>query len=74
MEAKGKTTQLADLYVQLLFNNPGKFIEIIDHVDTDRTNDMLLTKIKLRLLNEHTGIAIYQEGNSLKVTYGIARN
>lgn len=66
-EALGKTTRLADYYVQEMFNNPGQLIEIVDHTEDKYDNEKLLTKVKLRLLNEHDNISIFEKDGSLSV-------
>lgn len=66
-DEKGKTTRLADQYIQDLFENPGQLIEIIDHTDDKYDNEKLLTRVKLRLLNEHDNISIFEKDGALSV-------
>lgn len=54
----GRTTRLADYYVQQLLNNPNKEIEIIDHWDNIKAHIQLTTTILHRLFDEHKGIKI----------------
>lgn len=50
----GRTTRLADQYIQDLFNNPGKWIVLCDH-DNGNINH-LSNVINKRLALEHPGL------------------
>lgn len=54
----GRTTRLADYYVQQLLNNPNKEIEIKDHCDTIKNNIHLTQRILHRIFEEFKGIKI----------------
>lgn len=54
----GRTTRLVDYYIQELFNNPNKDIEIIDHCDTIKNNIHLTQRILHRIFEEFKGIKI----------------
>ena len=56
--ATGRTTRLVDYYIQELFNNPNKEIEIIDHHNTQQSNIHLTQMILQRFYNEHKGVKI----------------
>lgn len=49
----GRTTRLIDYYIQKLFNNPNKEIEIIDHYDNIKAHIYLTQKMLERLYTEH---------------------
>lgn len=51
--ATGRTTRLVDYYIQELFNNPNKEIEIIDHHNTQQSNIHLTQLILRRMYEEH---------------------
>lgn len=51
----GRTTRLIDYYIQELYNNPNKEIEIIDHSNIQQSNIHLTQMILNRLYNEHKG-------------------
>ena len=51
--ATGRTTRLVDHYIQELFNNPNKEIEIIDHYDNIKAHIHLTQMILQRLYAEH---------------------
>jgi CRISPR/Cas system CSM-associated protein Csm2 small subunit len=57
-KATGRTTKLADYYIQELFNNPNKEIEITDHTDTQQSNVHLTQIILRRVYEEHRGVKI----------------
>lgn len=50
----GRTTRLADQYIQDLFNNPGKWIVLCDHADGKVSH--LSNVINKRLALEHPGL------------------
>lgn len=51
--ATGRTTRLVDDYIQKLYENTGRFVEIVDHYPS-RTADLhLCSKIISRMENEH---------------------
>ena len=56
--ATGRTTRLIDQYIQILFTNPNKEIEIIDHYGTQKANEFLARKVLSRLYAEHKGVKI----------------
>ena len=56
--ATGRTTRLVDHYIQELFNNPNKEIEIIDHNNTRQSNIHLTQMILKRIYEEHRGVKI----------------
>ena len=56
--ATGRTTRLVDHYIQELFNNPNKEIEIIDHTNTQQSNIHLTQMILRRTYEEHRGVKI----------------
>lgn len=49
----GRTTRLCDDFIQKLFQNVGKEIQIYDHYVTYSSDDMLTEKITNRLKLEH---------------------
>lgn len=49
----GRTTRLCDAFIQELFQNVGKEIQIYDHYVTYSSDDMLTEKIINRLKLEH---------------------
>lgn len=49
----GRTTRLCDAFIQKLFQNVGKEIQIIDHYVTYSSDNMLTEKIVNRLKLEH---------------------
>ena len=49
----GRTTRLCDDFIQKLFQNVGKEIQIYDHYVTYSSDDMLTEKIINRLKLEH---------------------
>ena len=51
--ATGRTTRLIDYYIQELYNNPNKEIEIIDHYDNIKAHIHLTQMILQRLYAEH---------------------
>ena len=51
--ATGRTTRLVDYYIQELFNNPNKEIEIIDHYDNIKAHIHLTHRLLQRLYAEH---------------------
>lgn len=64
--ASGRTTILVDKYVQLLFQFPGKWIDIQDHAEYfagRKATDILMDKIRSRMLAEHS-IQIERKPNS----------
>lgn len=65
--ATGRTTRLADYFIQELFKNPGVFITITDHSDNKQSNDILTNLIQSRLFNEHKNIRLQRQNNSLKI-------
>lgn len=54
----GRTTRLADYYIQELFNNPNKEIEIIDHTNDQQSNIHLTQRILHRIFDEFRGVKI----------------
>ena len=54
----GRTTRLIDQYIQILFTNPNKEIEIIDHSNNQQSNIHLTQMILHRLFDEHRGVKI----------------
>ena len=54
----GRTTRLIDQYIQILFTNPNKEIEIIDHSNNQQSNIHLTQMILQRFYNEHKGVKI----------------
>ena len=56
--ATGRTTRLVDYYIQELFNNSNKEIEIIDHTNNQQSNIHLTQMILQRFYNEHKGVKI----------------
>jgi len=54
----GRTTRLVDYYIQELFNNPNKEIEIIDHYNMQQSNIHLTQMILRRMYEEHRGVKI----------------
>ena len=65
----GRSTRLADSYIQQLYNNIGEWITIKDHYFTKRADSMLLNIICKRLSVEHptTKIEIDRFNNRLKI-------
>lgn len=63
----GTTTKLSNYYIEKLFQNPNKWVEISDIPSTYKLNLQLLTRVKLRLLNEHWGIKIKEKDNYLMI-------
>ena len=56
--ATGRTTRLVDYYIQELFNNSNKEIEIIDHYDHIKAHIHLTQIILKRFYNEHPRVKI----------------
>jgi hypothetical protein len=63
----GITTRLADSYVQYLFSNPNTWIEVKDNPSSSQNNSQLLTRVKLRLINEHKDLRINERDGQLMV-------
>lgn len=49
----GRTTRRCDVFIQKLFQNVGKEIQIYDHYGTRSADEMLAHKIIRRLESEH---------------------
>ena len=58
LRSSGRTTRLIDYYIQELFNNPNKEIEIIDHTTMTQSNIHLTQMILRRMYEEHRGSKI----------------
>lgn len=66
--ASGRTTRLIDYYIQELFNNPNKEINIIDHTDNQQSNSYLTQMILRRFYVEHPFVKVEITGlNTLKI-------
>lgn len=51
--ASGRTTRLADKYIQKLFDNPGEWVRISDHFPGRKADEMLMVKVCRRVEMEH---------------------
>lgn len=51
--ASGRTTRLADEYIQKLFDNPGEWVAITDHYPSRRAYELLMMIICRRVAFEH---------------------
>jgi len=51
--ASGRTTRLADHYIQKLFDNLGEWVRIFYHFPERRADEMLAVKICRRMEMEH---------------------
>lgn len=50
----GRSTRLVDKYIQEFFTKElGTSIKVIDHIDSDQTNNALMQKLVSRLVSEH---------------------
>ena len=49
----GRTTKLVDEYIQKLYNNQGKWVDIYDHYEGHAANYMILRIIIARMEAEH---------------------
>ena len=72
VRATGRTTRLIDSYIQELFNNPNKEIEIRDHHYFNNENLILANKICKRLYSEHN-IAVIPKKSYNKITIKIIK-
>lgn len=52
-KATGRTTKLADDYIQVLFKNIGNWVSVKDHFPTRRATEHLIDVISNRLIAEH---------------------
>lgn len=67
METKtGRSTRLADYYIQEIFSKPNEAVEIIDHENTKESNMQLTRRIIRRILEEHVGYLEIVNLNTLK--------
>ena len=65
--ATGATTRLADEYIQKLYENEGKWIEIHDHYGTVNADRLLLDKIIKRLELEHPMDSVHIDYNKRSI-------
>lgn len=75
--ASGRTTRAIDFFVQELFTNPGKWINIEDHAEYGagrRATDLLMWKIRDRIMREH-GFRVQRKNNDhyLRIPLDIAK-
>lgn len=52
-KATGRTTRLADDYIQQLFKNIGKWVLVVDHFPIRKATEGLVDIIANRLISEH---------------------
>lgn len=66
--SSGRTTRLADQYVQKLFDNLGEWVHISDHYPGRRAAEMLAAKIFRRMEMEHNIILdVNHRGCNLRI-------
>lgn len=71
--ATGRTTRLADEYIQKLFNNPGEWVLITDHYPSRRAYESLMMIICRRVAYEHQIVLDFDRCNcSLRIPLDVA--
>jgi len=71
--ATGRTTRMADWYIQKLYENEGEWIEVYDHFGTDEADKALFDKIVARLAAEHPHDEIETDSTRLMARVAYSR-
>lgn len=72
--ATGRTTRLADKYIQELFDNPGEWVGITDHYPSRRAYELLMMIICRRVAYEHQIVLDFDRRNcSLRIPLDAAQ-
>lgn len=71
----GRTTRLADDYIQKLFSKPNEWLEIIDHYDSPQSNQVLVNIILRRISLEHPTVKFdVEKGRHPKIKLNLPDN